>query len=584
MTAGDLAWLKTREPLASVDARRFPKATPLEGVLRNDCRILRATPGEMVVRAGDYGGSAFFVIAGNVRVMLDPLDPDQLGRGRPTRLSRWQALRRWWTSSRVAEYRSPEQVNVDQGPRCGQTDQRPTIFLQDYAAAFDGRRTLQLGPGDLFGEMAAMYRTPHAATVVTETEATLIEMRWQGLRLLRHDAQFAQRLDDHFRKHWLVPYLRSVPLLRFIPEPNLRLLADAVIMRSFGRIEWHTDFRKQRQATVAQQIESEPLVVSEGQYPTELVIIRNGFARASVAHGAGHRTVAYLGPGQLACLEEVVHNVWRSGAAAAKPVQQSLRAVGFVDSLHLPIETFASQALPSIRRAELPAAVRSMDDGQVQRQARASDRRRRRRGPADVGRDLTAIRSDEEIDAQTGHRISHTGRMEFVVENRLFNGRQAMVIDLHRCTRCDDCVRACAATHDGNPRFQRTGPTHGRLQFAQACMHCEDPVCMLGCPTGAIHRDLTSGVVRIEEPICIGCRVCAHACPYDNIQMTEIRDAQGRTYVDADRGLPILKATKCDLCHQQPAGPACTAACPHDALVRIDLTHPGPLQQWLEER
>jgi ferredoxin len=51
--------------------------------------------------------------------------------------------------------------------------------------------------------------------------------------------------------------------------------------------------------------------------------------------------------------------------------------------------------------------------------------------------------------------------LEFLSENRFFNGTATMAINLDRCTRCDDCVRACAAAHDNNPRFLRHGPTTG---------------------------------------------------------------------------------------------------------------------------
>ena len=43
----------------------------------------------------------------------------------------------------------------------------------------------------------------------------------------------------------------------------------------------------------------------------------------------------------------------------------------------------------------------------------------------------------------------------FLVEHRFVNGTASMLIDLDRCTRCDDCVRACAVAHDNNPRFVR---------------------------------------------------------------------------------------------------------------------------------
>ena len=177
-----------------------------------------------------------------------------------------------------------------------------------------------------------------------------------------------------------------------------------------------------------------------------------------------------------------------------------------------------------------------------------------------------------------------TELLEFIVDHRMNNGRRAMVIDLHRCTRCDDCVKACASAHDGNARFVREGVTHGRLQFVQACMHCSDPVCMIGCPTGAISRDETSGAVEIHESICVGCGTCELNCPYQNIRMTQVCDSEGRPYRGARSDLPIVKATKCDLCSRQPAGPACARACPHDALVQIDLTETHPLLHWLERR
>ena len=159
-----------------------------------------------------------------------------------------------------------------------------------------------------------------------------------------------------------------------------------------------------------------------------------------------------------------------------------------------------------------------------------------------------------------------------------------MVIDLNRCVRCDDCVKACASVHDGNPRFVRTGASHGNLQFTQACMHCTDPVCMIGCPTGAISRDENSGVVAVHEPICVGCSTCANSCPYQNIRMIEVSDRDGRPFTDSGTGKPIVKATKCDLCQQSATGPACANACPHDALVRIDLNESKPLSDWLEQR
>ena len=52
-------------------------------------------------------------------------------------------------------------------------------------------------------------------------------------------------------------------------------------------------------------------------------------------------------------------------------------------------------------------------------------------------------------------------------------------------------------------------------------VECTDPVCMIGCPTGAIHRNVEEGVVVINDDTCIGCGTCANSCPYDNIRLVE---------------------------------------------------------------
>lgn len=576
MTDADVVRLRSLEPFASLDPSVFPRSIPLQGILRNDCRLHRFQPGELVVREGDYGNSAFLVLGGSVGVLVDSLPAERLGRTSSQRISWGQALMRSLRGSRHAESREPAQVSPPSVLRQGESWDHPTIFLQDFDALLRGTESISLGPGELFGEVAAMYRSPRTATVMAMEEATLLEIRWQGLRVLRRDRNFSDRLEAHYRANWLEIHLRETPLLRYLPETSLRRVAEATMLRSFGRLEWNADYQKTRRLSPAEQIASEPVVSEEGQQPTELVIVRSGFGRVSRGFGAGHRTTAYVGKGHLFGLEELAHNVLRPEGAQPWPLQSSLRAVGFLDTLHIPVECFAEEILPHVRRSELPEVVSDW----LTASPGTSDRERRKSPRSE--RDHPSPKADEST--REGSRFEQTDLLEFVVQHRFNNGREAMLIDLHRCTRCDDCVRACSDVHDGNPRFSRQGPRHGRLQFTQACMHCSDPVCMIGCPTGAIARDRATGVVEIHESICVGCGMCAAACPYDTIQMVEVVDRQGRQYRDERSGKPITKATKCDMCSGSPSGPACVAACPHDALVRIDLRESKPLDAWLERR
>jgi Fe-S-cluster-containing dehydrogenase component/CRP-like cAMP-binding protein len=149
---------------------------------------------------------------------------------------------------------------------------------------------------------------------------------------------------------------------------------------------------------------------------------------------------------------------------------------------------------------------------------------------------------------------------------RLQIARSLLVIDLDSCVRCGHCSASCESLH-GQARLVRHGDTivtalgdrpRAPLMLPTSCQHCENPECMIDCPTGAIGRD-PRGEVYIREALCTGCGACAKACPWDNIDM--VARPVGSPY-DA-------VAVKCDLCRGYRA-PACVEACPTEAIVRID--------------
>ncbi|MDW7991674.1 MAG: 4Fe-4S dicluster domain-containing protein [Anaerolineae bacterium] len=79
------------------------------------------------------------------------------------------------------------------------------------------------------------------------------------------------------------------------------------------------------------------------------------------------------------------------------------------------------------------------------------------------------------------------------------------------------------------------------------CQHCANPPCATVCPTRATYRR-EDGVVLIDERLCVGCKYCMMACPYN-----------ARVY-DEERGV----ADKCWLCLPWVLGgglPACVEAC-----------------------
>jgi Fe-S-cluster-containing dehydrogenase component len=86
------------------------------------------------------------------------------------------------------------------------------------------------------------------------------------------------------------------------------------------------------------------------------------------------------------------------------------------------------------------------------------------------------------------------------------------------------------------------------------CMHCVDPVCVSVCPVSAMTKDPKTGVVTHHPDVCIGCRYCAYACPY-NVPCYEFDN-------------PLGQIRKCQFCdHRLMEGklPGCCEACPTGA-------------------
>src|ERR1043165_800754 len=62
-------------PFSKMNPENFPKRASLRDVLKHDTRLRKFRKGELVVREGDYGTSAFLVLSGTTRVVLGPQLP-----------------------------------------------------------------------------------------------------------------------------------------------------------------------------------------------------------------------------------------------------------------------------------------------------------------------------------------------------------------------------------------------------------------------------------------------------------------------------------------------------------------------------
>lgn len=128
------------------------------------------------------------------------------------------------------------------------------------------------------------------------------------------------------------------------------------------------------------------------------------------------------------------------------------------------------------------------------------------------------------------------------------------------CLGCHLCEYNCAFANSGQtnivkalkgksifPRIHVEG--EDKITFAVSCRHCEDPICVKSCISGALSKK--NGTVCIDRNKCVGCLTCILVCPYGAMS----QDANGAVQ-------------KCELCIGNTCGePACVKGCPNKAIV-----------------
>jgi len=130
------------------------------------------------------------------------------------------------------------------------------------------------------------------------------------------------------------------------------------------------------------------------------------------------------------------------------------------------------------------------------------------------------------------------------------------------CIGCHACEAACSEKND-NPAhiaFRSVGfveggtyPDYQRLNISMACNHCDDPVCLKGCPTRAYTKFAEYGAVLQDPDICFGCGYCTWVCPYNAPQLDPVKGQVSKCNMCVDRLEVGLK-------------PACVSACLGNAL------------------
>ncbi len=418
--------------------------------------------------------------------------------------------------------------------------------------------------GAQFGEMSVLAGGIHSATVRAPQDESVqvLEIKRPALRLLRKLPKFGERFDITYRR-----YARAVTLQDLGAAARLSL--EAV---------------KQLEVVAKFRVYSKRHVLFRAGEPIESVyVLRSGWLRLS-KQGTQLLNVSdeesrdwnitasesYLGPSHCFGLEAVTRDsVWT----------QTGVLLGRTEVLEISLAKLREE--PELREPLLTALA-----------------------PLAVTPDEAAQRQPLPI-ATAQKQLIDTG---------LVDGANLLLMDMDLCVRCGNCSMACHQVH-GQSRLLRRGihitrpvslekkagkptTTFQSLLHPSVCMHCKDPECLTGCPTGAISR-FAGGQIDINPQTCIGCSDCATQCPYNAISMTTRQPEQAAVIGAQQRVLNLLRlapeplpapvtaptgtgvellAVKCNLCAGTGLNPpdaktpaySCEENCPTGALLRVN--------------
>jgi CRP-like cAMP-binding protein/Fe-S-cluster-containing dehydrogenase component len=365
--------------------------------------------------------------------------------------------------------------------------------------------TAELGPGDLFGEMTCMSLYPRSATVRASTDCVMYEMLRNVLDIIQRNKTMRAKLDANYRKRALDDHLRTVPIFSSLSEDFIDELRNKVELIRFSKGD---------------------AICRQGEIADSFYLVRIGFVKVAEEHPGGDLVLAYLGRG----------------------------------------EYFGEMGLlsPGGRRTASCTALDHVELVRIQ----AEDFRRMMYTFPEIHENLLHVAAEREEQNRMRLNKAASVPLDRFLDQGLMEAQSLLILDLDKCTRCDNCVKACADSHDGVTRLIREGLRFDHYLVPTSCRQCRDPLCMVGCPVGSIRRR-NSLEIYIED-WCIGCGLCAKNCPYGNINMHPFTvNEQDPLMPERQVAVVKNKATSCDLCmdHEEPS---CVYACPHDAAHRVD--------------
>ena len=517
----------------------------------------RYEPGQVVCREGDYGATAFLIIGGEFEVVVEA--PRQVvieGKEYPVPVDPR-------TVAKPVEEASHAEVEAFAPGWAGITSPTPAPAPSAHSPMIRTREDV------ILGEMSCLSHHPRTATIrAFAGDCQMWEIRRNFLDALRRNRQSRRILDAMYEERAIPDLLRRAHLFADLPDRD----RDEIVA-----------FLRPRVRLI--RVDPGQVIFEQGQPADHFYLVRLGFVKVARKAGDGEFVLDYLGPntqfGEIGLLTS-------ASVSLLKPGRDVILPEGFA-------------------RGTRTATVSALDDVELVQVQGEDFYELAGRFASFKDRVIAKARDYYRKNAQNARSLD-VESLDLATTNGLFHANSLLVLDLEKCTRCDECTKACADTHGGVSRLTREGMRYGNFLVTTTCRSCQNPYCMAGCPVDAIHRrpptDGREGLEIVIEDWCIGCGRCEANCPYGNISMQDflevepeppgdgpvrlkpyranlaarVRLAALKILARIDRRFEVKRkarrrAVTCDLCrnvtHKKDQEVACVYACPHDAAHRM---------------
>ncbi len=416
----------------------------------------------------------------------------------------------------------------------------------------------EIAVGNSFGEMAILAGTQRRATVRVSPNASalVLELTRPALRLLRKLPKFGKVLDRNYRSYGLNLMLNEIK--GFSGEKF-----DEQLIKQLGDAARFVVYEKNH------------VLFHEGDPINRLVFVRSGWIQRVAGADFNPAVADYL----LGTNDKIGLDFLGAGNCLG------------LEGIRETKQNWQYTATVLGRAEVLEVAVTRLNDDPKLGSAVISSFAK----TSKIDDHAAPLPPVDKRVVESTNKIIETGVVDSV---------NLLVMDMDKCIRCGNCSLACHHVH-GNSRLVRRGihierpkkPESFSVQdvlMPSVCLHCQDPECLTGCPTGAIAR-FPNGQIDINNATCIGCGDCATQCPYDAITMVPrtpqedqrgfLRKGFGSVFGFTPPKLPKpvtqtenLLAVKCNLCEGTKLNPrrarrkaySCEENCPTGALVRVN--------------